>query len=348
MAFGASCSASLSGCIKSLNKSKIDNRDNEDEISNGPPTGGRKKLLEYSRDELFKMQISGGVTKDGIPSIDNPIFGERSDYEEETFDDNIVFGVKMNGVAKAYPRNILSRHEIVNDSFADENVSITYCPLTGTAIGFKRGTTTFGVSGNLINNNLVMYDRATDSRWPQMLGTAIAGSLKGEFLQEFRVIWTTWNKWTNKHPNTKVLTTDTGYLKNYSSGSYGSYQPRSGYYELDSAPLTQSLSMDNSYPNKSEFIIGRTKDNAYAVRKKFLREQNIVEFDESVALYDKRLDTGYIYNNTGEKSIERSNGEIRVGNNSYKPHNLPAESIPSYNAMWFALDGYYPSSSVKS
>jgi hypothetical protein len=337
---GGGIAISLSGCIE------IGNDQAEGEYGN-PPTGGNKKLLEYSRDKLSSMQVSGGVGKDQIPSVDNPTFAEADGYESDIFSDNIVFGVSLNGEQKAYPRNILTRHEIVNDIIGGENVSVTYCPLTGTAIGFKRGNSEFGVSGNLINNNLVMYDRGSDSRWPQMLGTAISGSQKGEFLQEFRVVWTTWDRWVEKYPQTRVLKTDTGYLRNYSSGAYGSYKPREGYYRLDSEPLLPSLKKDSTYSDKQEFIGARGKEQAYAAEKEFIREEKIVRFDDnSMMVYDETLDTGYIYTDTQETATW-SNGNIQYGNMTYEASEIPANSLNIYDSMWFAWNGYYPSSLVK-
>lgn len=336
-------SSALSGCIDSEEETV-----NKTVQRSEPPTGGTEKLLEYSSERLTEIQVSGGVPKDGIPSIDNPTFAGPSGYEEDVFGDDIVFGVEIGGNAKAYPRSILAQHEIVNDTVGNENVSVTYCPLTGTAIGFKRGETEFGVSGDLINNNLVMYDRGTNSRWPQMLGTAISGELTGAFLQECRVIWTTWDNWVNQHPQTEVLTTDTGFLEDYSSGVYGSYQPRKRYYELDSKPLRSSLKKADTYPNKSEFLVGRTDTDSYGVRKNALREQNIVSFKDGVtAVYDPTLDTGYLYVDA-ETDVLWRDGQVKVNSELYSPADLPFQKIHSYDSMWFAWNGFYPNSLIRS
>ncbi|WP_303908217.1 DUF3179 domain-containing (seleno)protein [Thiohalomonas denitrificans] len=118
--------------------------------------------------------VAGGPGRDGIPSIDKPRFIPPEEADRYLSSDDIVFGVTLNGQAKAYPRGILVWHEVVNDRIGDRTISITYCPLTGTALGFERGDTTLGVSGQLVNSNLILYDRATESLWPQILSTAIS------------------------------------------------------------------------------------------------------------------------------------------------------------------------------
>lgn len=89
------------------------------------------------------------------------------------------------------------------------------------ALGFERGETEFGVSGMLVNSNLIMYDRATDSYWPQILGTAVQGPHRGDGLRQIRVFWTTWERWRSRHPDTRVLSPDTRHMRNYRQDPYG-------------------------------------------------------------------------------------------------------------------------------
>lgn len=178
-----------------------------------PPEADR--LVPHSFEDYIEAMLSGGVGQDGIPSIDNPRFWSIEEADSFLDDGDIVFGVYRNGTARAYPQRILVWHEIVNDSIQGSKVSVTYCPLTGTAIGFEPGDTEIGVSGRLINSNLVMYDRATESYWPQILAAAINGPRQGQTLAEFRVIWTTWARWKSRHPETQVLSRRTGHARNY-------------------------------------------------------------------------------------------------------------------------------------
>ncbi len=173
----------------------------------------------------------GGPPKDGIPSIDDPIFANVQDSHFMS-DFDTVIGLKINGEAKAYPLFILVWHEIVNDKVGGTPVSVTYCPLCYTNQVFERvidgQEVEFGTSGKLYNSNLLMYDRLTDSYWSQALGTAVKGELTGYQLNlvPFDVI--TWGDWKKLHPDTLVLTTDTGHIRSYATDPYGNYytEPR--------------------------------------------------------------------------------------------------------------------------
>ena len=147
----------------------------------GPPLIEPMVLKE--RFETYRRaRQEGGPGKDGIPSIDRPRF-ESADLAAVSLDaSDRVIGIYVDGVARAYPQRILVWHEIVNDSFGERNLSITYCPLTGTGLGFERGETELGVSGKLVNSNLVMYDRASDTEYPQILAAGIDGEHAGRGL----------------------------------------------------------------------------------------------------------------------------------------------------------------------
>jgi hypothetical protein len=196
------------------------------------PTADAVLHLAHDRAALREAAQSGGPPKDGIPSVDEPSFEPADAVGGRLADGDVVFGVARDGVARAYPQAILAHHEIVNDRIAGDPVAVTYCPLTGTAMGFERGGTTFGVSGRLVNNNLIMYDRAAETWWPQVLATSVPGPWNPEpgpaSLREFRVAWTTWRRWREAHPEAEVLTEDTGYARNYNRDPYGQYTPRRG------------------------------------------------------------------------------------------------------------------------
>ncbi len=172
----------------------------------------------------------GGVRRDGIPSIDAPKFVGAG---EALFlsDDSRVIGIHMNGIAKAYPISILDFHEVVNDRFAEDAIVVTYCPLCFSGMAFlanaQDSSLTFGVSGLLYNSDVLMYDRETESLWSQLLSRAISGPLQGSRIPAIPAAHTTWRDWREKYPATLVLSTDTGFRRNYGSSPYSSYQ-RSG------------------------------------------------------------------------------------------------------------------------
>lgn len=153
------------------------------------------------------------------------------------------------------------------------------------------------MSGNLVNSNLILYDRATDSRWPQILGAAVSGSLKGRALEEFPVVWTSWQRWKTAHPETVVLSRDTGYLRNYNRDPYGSYNPREGYYKLERPPIFPVLQQSARFDPKEVVVGARNKDGAIAFNKAALRDKKILQGENHgiwyTAVYDARLDSAH-------------------------------------------------------
>jgi hypothetical protein len=181
---------------------------------------GTKYLLHPSK------VLSGGPPKDGIPSLDNPKFIPA----EEAFwlkDDDLVLGLDYNGVAKAYPHRILNWHEIVNDKIKGERVLITYCPLCRTGIAFRPivdgEEVEFGTSGKLYNSELVMYDRLTDSYWPQTLGKAVIGPATPQVLEKVPLDTVRWGDWKKVYPDTQVLRKETGFIRDYDRNPYASF-----------------------------------------------------------------------------------------------------------------------------
>ncbi|MGH3433867.1 MAG: DUF3179 domain-containing protein [Thermocrispum sp.] len=184
-----------------------------------------------------------------------------------------VFGP---GAPRGGPQLVLVWHEIVNDTVGGQPVSITYCPLTGTAIGFTGvpgRALSFGTTGNLVNSNLLMYVRESDSEWPQILGRAISGDLKGRTLRTVPLLWTTWR---TDHPDTQVLSTDTGALRDYGTDPYGSYPNRSGYYA--GGEPTFPVQHDNDRFGPKEVVVGvRHGDQQLAIVKRSVRERGVID-----------------------------------------------------------------------
>ena len=321
-----------------------------------PPVAEGRLPLSLSPSELQNRAVSGGPSKDGIPSIDSPKTVSAGKAGNWLRDESVVFGVVRNGEARAYPRSIVVWHEIVNDVIGGDPASITYCPLTGTALGFERGETTFGVSGRLVNNNLIMYDRSTEHWWPQVIATSIPSPWNESYatrsLREFRLVWTTWGRWREVHPDTGVLSRDTGFIRNYDSDPYGRYVPdRGGYYAPESATLFAPLNPDDRYAPKRVVIGARTPEGAIAFLKDGLREKKLIEGDLAgtphLGVYDPALDTGYVYRNSGGAAFEFSDGEVVAEDGTaHAPDSLPLRRVGAFDAMWFAWIGFYPDSSV--
>lgn len=169
----------------------------------------------------------GGPGRDGIPAISTPDFKNPGDINY--LDDNdLVLGFVDGNDIRAYPHAILDWHEIINDNTENHSLAIIYCPLTGTGIGWDRvldgKETTFGVSGLLYNSNIIPYDRETNSNWSQLLNKSVNGQLIGEKAKTYNLFETTWKTWRQMYPSTKVVTTETGYNRDYQQYPYGGYK----------------------------------------------------------------------------------------------------------------------------
>ena len=167
----------------------------------------------------------GGVVKDGIPSLDNPtlISATKAAYLR---DDDLVFGVSINGDVRAYPLRIMGWHEMFNEVIGGVPVALAYCTLCGSGILYEtkvKGRTNpliFGSSGFLYRSNKLMFDRATLSLWNQFTGKPVTGKLadSGIELIQRPVVIARWDDWRAANPKTKVLALDTGFNRNYGSG----------------------------------------------------------------------------------------------------------------------------------
>ncbi len=171
--------------------------------------------------------VSGGPPKDGIPSIDNPKFVSVAEADQWIQDNELVLAIIYQGVKRVYPLQILVWHEIVNDKISGDPILITYCPLCGSGIAYERRINgeevEFGTSGKLYNSNLVMYDRKTNSYWSQIDGLAIVGELTGTKLTPLSIDTVAWRDWKKAHPDSEVLSQDTGFSMPYGVDPYGSY-----------------------------------------------------------------------------------------------------------------------------
>jgi len=273
---------------------------------------------------------SGGPPPDGIPPVQDPLYHSMSEADFLMDDRDVVFIVEAENTVYIYPQRILVWHEIVNEDFDGEKVSITYCPLTGSAIGYKGSfagiQTDFGTSGKLINSNLVMYDRETDSYFPQILGIAVEGDLKGQRLEEFPVLWSTWGNVKDTYEDMRVLSENTGFIRDYNRDPYGSYVEGSGYY-YNNALVFPVMYEEEQFERKEVMIAGRVKKHPFAIPKAVLAEEKSISFtvDEYslVANYDEDLDTARIFIDDGEETF-----------------------VNSYDVMWFAWYAFFPETMV--
>ncbi len=172
--------------------------------------------------EILKV----GPARDGIPALDHPDYDAAR--EASWGDDESVVGVVRGKEARAYPIAILVWHELVNDELGGDPILVSFCPLCGTALVFDRRlqghARKFGVSGLLYQSDLLMYDRETESLWSQIGANAVIGTLAGQRLELLRSRIMTWKAWREAHPETTVLSKQTGYQRDYGRTPYEGYE----------------------------------------------------------------------------------------------------------------------------
>lgn len=194
-----------------------------------PPFGAPLEFeTDFSRHTVpYGEILSGGPPKDGIPAIDHPRFVgvAEADAWLEPMEPVILF--EANGDARAYPLQILTWHEIVNDTVGGVPVVLTFCPLCNTAIAFERTVAgqvlDFGTTGRLRFSNLIMYDRQTETWWQQATGEAIAGELAGTRLAFRPASIVAWDDFKAAHSQGQVLSRDTGFSRPYGRNPYEGY-----------------------------------------------------------------------------------------------------------------------------
>ncbi len=146
--------------------------------------------------------------KDGIPAIDTPSFFSVADVGF-LGDREPVVSIELNGDVRAYPLQILTWHEIVNDNIGGQPVVVTFCPLCNTALALESvldgQVLDFGVSGFLRNSDLIMYDRQTETWWQQVTGEGIVGSLTGTKLTSVPAQIVAWQDFRDNFPEGQVL-----------------------------------------------------------------------------------------------------------------------------------------------
>ena len=293
--------------------------------------------------------------KDCIPSIDSPQFsainGENLNFLD---DEELVVGIWHDGEYFAFPHSILDWHEIVNGS----GYSISYCPLTGSAINIETNHE-FGVSGLLFNSNLIMYDRKTDSLWPQMLLESANGNRIGDNLAINPMLETTWANWKKLYPNSKILNANTGYNRDYNRYPYGDYKNCNSLACQDYIYFPIEF-QDNRLAAKERVLTIINGSSAKAIRiKSNLPEIFNIEVngEKYAAIISESDNIAIAYRTDIELEIEKwdiSSGEIIISDrNSNEQWNILGVDMSnpgtnnlqtgeSYIAYWFSAAAFFP------
>ncbi len=237
--------------------------------------------------------LSGGPSRDGIPALNDPraVPIERARWR----DDEMVVGVTLGKQARAYPLAILVWHELVNDELGGQPILVSYCPLCGTALTFDRRiagkTRRFGVSGLLYQSDLLLYDRESESLWSQISATAVTGSLAGKRLKVLRSSLLTWGAWKREHPQTTVITLDTGHERAYGQQPYGDYATSERLYfpaRQDSRyhPKMPTLGLRAQNELARAYPAAELEKAGGSIKEKFAGHDIVVSYDATQQVFD--------------------------------------------------------------
>ncbi len=301
----------------------------------------------------------GGVPVNGIPPLRSPktIPAAQAGWLR---DGHLVFGILVNGEARAYPKRILAWHEMAIDRLGGIDLTIVYCTLCGTVIPYESGAGgrrfTFGTSGLLYRSNKLMFDEETQSLWSALEGTPVVGPLTGGGLRLpfHSVVTTTWGEWRRDHPSTTVLSLDTGYERNYAEGA--AYRE---YFATDRL-MFEVPTNDTRLKNKAEVLVLRAeilgndaKPVAIAVER--LRREPVFAFDAGERRFVVVTSPGganVVYERgTHSFAPRRADGEIRdTDGRRWRtlPDALVSETgerlarVPAHRAFWFGWIAQHP------
>lgn len=297
----------------------------------------------------------GGVKVDGIPSLDNPelISAKDADY---LVDSDLVFGVEINGDVRAYPLRIMGWHEMFNETIGGVPVALAYCTLCGAGILFETEIEgqdeplVFGSSGFLYRSNKLMFDRKTNSLWNQFTGKPISGPLRTSGI-ELKIrpnVITSWKNWKKKHPETKVLSIDTGHNRDYGSGVV--------YEDYFSSPnlMFPALVRDESQVKRKDYVFGirdvaaskawpiAAFEGGKVINDKIGTRDVVVIGDRETLTVRAYNRDGISFEKTDDPAVLNSvggNWTITEGN-LIGPDGEKLERVPGHLAFWFAWDGY--------
>ena len=319
-----------------------------------------REYFEHADQRLIRLDEIrwGGVKRDGIPPLKNPktLSAKDANY---LADKDIVFGVAINGEARAYPKRILAWHEMVKDVVGGESINGVYCTLCGSMIVYRTKHDgkhyELGTSGFLYRSNKLMYDHETKSLWSTIEGKPVVGPLVGKDikLQPLTVVTTTWGAWKADHPDTRVLSLKTGHRRNYGEGV--AYRD---YFSTDQLMFTVPT-IDQRLNNKDEVFIVRDgifDTDPLAISVQFLKK-NRIYYDQTgqtkfVVITDEAgasrayevgesqfveiSDEHHLLDQTGAKWSVEEDALKKVDGSA------TLNRLPSHRAFWFGWYSVHP------
>ncbi|MFB6298958.1 MAG: DUF3179 domain-containing protein [Halobacteriales archaeon] len=304
------------------------------------------------------MEIKQVIPRDAIPSVDDPAFGEE--YFGKGCDRAIVVE-PTTAPARAYPVRILQYHEIVNDRVEGDPIAVTWCPLCGSGIVYDRGidgqTLTFGVSGKLADDDLVMYDRETGSEWKQSSGICIDGQFAGRQLPIRTAAMMRLDRFRDRYPTGTILQPPGG--KSEASGPSDEPQPidytatpYQSYFDSDGFGLAthrgeDGRDWDRDDVDPKEPVLGfEMQDEALAVPRSVVAAtggvrtvtvggQAVLVLDDGAELQAFQ-DPGYSFHPTDEPGTYRADGTTWDATSGKSADGRSLERIPGRRLFAFA------------
>ncbi len=315
----------------------------------------------FSSERTTKIRLDevrwGGVRQDGIPPLRSPkmIPAAEADYLD---DDNVVFALEIDGDARAYPKRIMAWHEMFVDEVGGVPVAGVYCTLCGSMVLYETvhdGVEHhLGTSGFLYRSNKLMYDRDTQSLWNTLWGEPVIGPLADRdiTLNRRSIVTTTWGEWLRRHPETKVLSLDTGYDRDYSEGE--AYRE---YFATDELMFTVPK-IDRRLKNKDEvlaLVFAEHPDQPLAISARYLKRNDLYQDrvgDVAFVVLTDRSGANRVFE-TGAltfKKWDRDHTLVDASGDTWTVHEDRLESaagrtlarLPAHRAFWFGWYAAYP------
>ena len=301
----------------------------------------------------------GGVPVNGIPPLRSPKTIPAAEARWLR-DGHVVFGIVVNGEARAYPKRILAWHEMATDRLGGVDLTVVYCTLCGSVIPYESGAGgrrfTFGTSGLLYRSNKLMFDEETRSLWSSIEGVPVVGPLVDAGLQLpfHAVVTTTWGEWKRDHPSTTVLSQDTGHERNYAEGA--AYRE---YFATDRLMFEVPVA-DERLRNKAEVLVLRPeiigKDALpVAIAVDRLRREPVYAFDaggRSFVVVTSKGGANLLYERRSHTFVPRLvDGAVRdAGGRRWTAtaDALVSETgerlarVPAHRAFWFGWVAQHP------
>ncbi len=320
-----------------------------------PKFGGYFSNDRESRVRLDEIRW-GGVRQDGIPPLRQPkmISASEATYLE---DDNVVFGIEINDDVRAYPKRILAWHEMFVDEIGGTDFAGVYCTLCGAVILYK---TTYkgvqhhmGTSGFLYRSNKVMYDRDTQSLWNTTWGEPVVGPLvgKGIRLERSYLVTTTWGEWKRRHPDTTVLSMETGHARDYGEGvAYNQYFSTDELMFSTSTPDHRLKNKDEilalTYPDLSQKSMAISADflSDKPVYKNNLEDLNFVVLTDASGanrVFESK-DIDFVSYDQDITATDSKGKKWTLSEDKLVSGNAELTRLPAHRAFWFGWFSAFP------